>query len=400
MSPRRLKIAYLCDHSPLDRNLYSGGNARIYQALRRHVGDVTILPAGWGLAEPLRRLLHASPEAINLRARWRLHLALGRVIAREVHRALRRDRFDVLFTAYSFQSLAGVRPPYPLLRVFTADATPTGYKRSEVGQRFGSFLPAARLIDPLILRAERRIFRAQDLLLWPAEWQRQVARDLYALDDDRSVVVPWGANIDDPGPPGPVPLAPDGPLRLLFVGRDWFAKGGPLVLELARQLRARGVDARLAVVGTTPPADPAPWLDIHPSLDKADPAQNATFQALLSQAHFMVMASFESWGFAFCEASAHGLPSLALRTGGVPVRDGINGHALPPGASAEDFAAIIHSYLDAPPRYAALRQSARREYETHLNWNSWARRAGALMQAQLDRMDRGAAPDPKIFEPS
>ena len=99
MSEQRLKIAYLCDISPLNRNLYSGGNARIYDALRKHAGDVTILPNTWGTAEPVRRLVHAMPEAVNLRARWRTHLALSRLVGAGIRRELMKDRYDVLFGA-------------------------------------------------------------------------------------------------------------------------------------------------------------------------------------------------------------------------------------------------------------------------------------------------------------
>ena len=87
---RPLRIAYLCDISPLDRNLYSGGNARIHDALRRHAGEVTILPVTWGMAEPARRLIHALPEVANLRMRWRTHLALSRLTGAAVRRALAR----------------------------------------------------------------------------------------------------------------------------------------------------------------------------------------------------------------------------------------------------------------------------------------------------------------------
>ena len=383
MTPRALKIAYLCDFSPLDPNLYSGGNAHIYQALQRHAGEVTILPVHWGLAEPLRRLMHSLPDAVNLRARWRLHLALGRVIAAKFHKELRRQRYDVLFTAYSFQSLAGIRPPYPMVMAFTSDATPTGYKRSEIGQSFGSFFRPMRLIDPLVLRAERRIFSAQDLLLWPGQWQKQTSDALYGLKDSQSVVVPWGGNVADPGAAEMLPVARGGPVRLLFVGRDWKAKGGPLVLEAVEELRRAGVDARLSVVGCTPPVQRRDWVEVHPALDKAVPEQLATFQGLFRRAHFMFMASFESWGFAFCEASAYGLPSLALRVGGVPVRDGVNGHALAPGAGAGDFAAIVEGYLEDPAAYLQLRRSTRAEYEAHLNWDAWGRRVAGLMRAKL-----------------
>ncbi|MCP5037830.1 MAG: glycosyltransferase family 4 protein [Rhodobacteraceae bacterium] len=384
MENRRLKIAYLCDWTPLDRNLYSGGNARIYDALCEHVGEVTILPNSWGFAEPVRRLLHKMPDAINLRARWRLHLALGRIIAQGVRRELLRNRYDVLFTAYSFQSLARVKPPYPMVTAFTADATPTGYKRSEIGQSFDNYMSLSRLLDPLILEAERRIFSAQDLLLWPAEWQKQTADELFGLKNAQSVIVPWGANIDDPGAAAEVSLDPKQPLNLLFIGRDWFAKGGPMVLEMTEKLRNDGVDARLSIVGCTPPVVlPGDWVQVTPSLDKAKPGDLAQLNALYRKAHFLVMASFESWGFAFCEASAYGLPSLCLKTGGIPVKDGVNGHALAPGSTSEDFAAVLHRYLSNPTAYSALRQTTRREFEAHLNWDAWAHRVSELLHERL-----------------
>lgn len=377
----RPSIAYLCDFSPLDTNSYSGGNNRIHEALRTHVGDVTVLDNGWGMAEPVRRLMHALPEAINLRLRWRMHLVLSRTIARHVQRQLVAGRFDVLFCAYSFQSLMNVRVPPGMTSVFTADATPTTYKRSEIGQSFGSYLAVSRLLDPLILGAERRIFQATDLTLWPTEWMKSGADALYGLNDAQSRVIPWGANIT---PPPAMDLAPrisrDRPVQLLLVGRDFLAKGGALVVEVYDALRDRGVAVSLDVIGGAPPAAfMRPGLTHHGHLNKAVPAELARFQDIMARAHFMVQPSFESYGFAFCEASAYGLPSLCLRVGGVPVRDGVNGHALPIGSDAEDFAERITGYLDRPDAYAALRKSARAEFDQRLNWDAWGQSVARIL---------------------
>ncbi|WP_425040748.1 glycosyltransferase family 4 protein [Primorskyibacter sp. S187A] len=382
--PDRLRIAYICDFSPLDTNSYSGGNNRIYNALQKHVGDVTILDAGWGMAEPLRKLCHALPEAINLRLRWRLHLALSRTIARHVHRQLMAEPFDVVFCAYSFQSMMNVRVPARMTSVFTADATPTTYKRSEVGESFGSFIKASRLLDPMILNAERRTFQPIDLTLWPTDWLKSGADDLYDLPHETSIVIPWGANIDAP-PRMDLPprLAQGKPVRLLLVGRDFHAKGGPLVLSVLEQLRHRDIDAQLDIIGAVPDGIELPEaVTFHGLLNKSSPGGLQKFQSIMSAAHFLVQPSFESYGFAFCEASAYGLPSLCLRVGGVPVRDGINGHALPAGASAQDFAALIQRYLASPDSYAALRESSRAEYENALNWDRWGERVADVLHAK------------------
>ena len=380
---RPLKIAYLCDISPEHTQPYSGGNARMHRALSERA-EVTVLPQAWGLAEPVRQAIYRLPDAAQLRTRWRMHLALARVIAAPLSRQIATGGFDAVFCAYSFQSLSRLRTPPGVLRVFTSDATPTIYKRSEIGRAFGSSLTSRLLLDPLTRRAEHRVFSGLDLMLCPSGWLCAEAKALYRLRPGIAHTLPWGANIADPGTPPPRPITRDQPVELLVIGRDWFAKGGPLAFDTMKALRSRGHDARLTVIGATPP-------DFHMNehvtalgpLDRSKPEDAALFRATLRAAHFLVQPSFESYGFAFCEAAAFGLPSLCLDIGGVPVRDGTTGHPLPPGSGPQDFAARIAEYIENPGSYAALRQSARSEYETRLNWPAWAEGALSLMQEKL-----------------
>jgi glycosyltransferase involved in cell wall biosynthesis len=376
-----LRLAYLCDFSPMNAALYSGGNTRLFQALCDHVGEVEVLPNHWGLAEPIRWLIERTPEAIAIRLRWRVHLMLAPLISRVVTRALRRGDYDVLFCAYSYQSLYRVKVPEGMVVAYTSDATPSVYKNSVIGRSFGSYLRFSRLIDPLIEATERSVFRAADLLIWPSNWLRERAQERYGLDPDKAVKVPWGANIDRPEPdPDPPRLERDGPLKLLFVGRDWYAKGGPTTLATMEELRASGIDCRLTIVGSDPEeARGRDGVTIHPNLDKSDPEQLALFQSLYRQSHFMVLPSYESFGFAFCEASAFGLPSLCLSVGGIPIDNGMNGHALDREASSRDFARQIMEYWDAPEKYDALRLTTRAEYETALNWDVWGKRVAGLL---------------------
>ncbi len=374
-----LKIAYLCDLSPLEGWTYSGGNARIYNALHQQGAEIDIITPSWFAAEPLRRMIHRMPDSINLRARWRAHLLLSRIIGRGVSNLLKATQYDVLFCPYSFQSLAHVKSPKDTLQVFTADATPTVYRQSKIGQAFKSNA-VSRRFDPMITRAETTIFQSSDLNLWPSVWQKERADSAYGLEAEKSLVVPWGANIPKPAGQTTSPPPTKGTLHLLLVGRDWFAKGGPLVFETLVALRKRGINAHLSVIGCVPPPfHTNDAMTVYPSLDKTDPTQFAQFEALFRAAHFLVMPSFESYGFAFCEASAYGLPSICLKLGGIPVIDGVNGHALETTVTADDFANCLQSYLGAPTRYSDLRKSARQYYETTLNWTAWGERVMALI---------------------
>ncbi len=373
---QRLKIAYLCDQDPKDPHTYSGGNARLYNTLQEHVGDVHILNQSWYWAEPIRWLVKRMPLAIVMRAQWRLHLAFAPIIARGVRKELAKGDFDVVFGAYSFHSLYKLHPPKNILTLYTSDATPTAYKNSMIGENFGSFWSVSRRLDPLILNAEKDVFQNTDLMLWPSQWLKDEADMLYGLSDGNSLHISWGANIVSPDAEAtPLTLTTDKPIELLMIGRNWHAKGGQISYETMQILREKGLNARLTVIGCTPPEECcSDHMTVHPNLDKSIPEQLAIFTNALRSAHFFVMPSFESFGFAFCEASAYGLPSLCYRIGGVPVRDGINGHVFPVGSDVVCFAAKILHYLDHPNDYVALRQNCRKEFEDHLNWRVWGQK--------------------------
>ncbi|MCA0962660.1 glycosyltransferase family 4 protein [Salipiger bermudensis] len=395
MSEQRLKIAYLCDFSPLDRFMYSGGNAHMYRALQRHAGEVTILSRSWGLAEPVRRGIARLSDPMQMRLRWRAHLALAPVIARKVRAELSHARYDVLFGTYAFHALHRVTPPYPLVTAFSSDATQTIYRNSEIGSQFGSKYPGGRAFDAWVERCEAEVFNSTDLMFWPSEWLKSGADARYGLDPERSLMVPWGAGIRTAPEVSPAPFGRGLPVRLLLIGRDWFAKGGPTAFDTMTLLRARGVDARLTVIGCQPPeCHRNEWVTVHPQLDKGMPDEMAVFERVFAEAHFLVQPSYESYGFAFCEASAYKLPSLCLNVGGVPVRDGVNGHALPPESGPPDFAAMIERYLEAPDEYLALARSARQEFEDHLNWDAWGRTVAAHLRAGVARLHgKGAERD-------
>lgn len=393
MSEQRLKIAYLCDFSPLDRFMYSGGNAHMYHALQRHAGEVTILSSSWGLAEPVRRGIARLSYPMQMRLRWRLHLALAPVIARKVRSELSRGRYDVLFGTYAFHALHRVRSPYPLVTAFSSDATQTIYRKSEIGAQFESRYPGGRALDSWVERCEAEVFRSTDLMFWPSQWLKTAADDRYGLDPERSLMVPWGAGIKTVPSVRPSTLGRGLPLRLLLIGRDWFAKGGPIAFDTMKLLRARGVDARLTVIGCEPPDfHRNEWVTVYPQLDKAKPDEMSVFEQVFAEAHFLVQPSYESYGFAFCEASAYKLPSLCLNVGGVPVRDGVNGHALPPESGPPEFAALIERYLEAPEEYDALARSARQEFEDHLNWDAWGRTVAEHLREGVARL-RGQGAD-------
>jgi len=85
--------------------------------------------------------------------------------------------------------------------------------------------------------------------------------------------------------------------------------------------------------------------------------------------------SLEGFGLVYLEAAAHGLPTVAHRTGGVPeaVRDGVTGLLVDP-ADRPALAAAIARLINEPALRANLAAAAR----VRARERSWADNANAL----------------------
>lgn len=235
-------------------------------------------------------------------------------------------------------------------------------------------------------RLERNTISRADLILYPSHWAAESAVRDYGADPARVHVVPWGANLEEaPDRDSVLGCRKPGPCRMLLVGVNWKEKGADIAIEILAELNDRGVEAELVICGCTPPKSVTQaGLTIIPYLDKNEPAQRNRLEQLYRDADFFLLPTrADCFAIVLCEAAAHGVPSIARATGGVPhaVREGKTGVLVPPNATKADYAGVIAEIFANPKRLARLRQSSRDAYETELNWQAWGRRVSDLIQA-------------------
>ncbi|MGX5734880.1 glycosyltransferase family 4 protein [Bosea thiooxidans] len=286
---------------------------------------------------------------------------------------------DIVFAPAGSTFAWGVPVDVPL--VYASDATFRLVENYHPNYR--NLSQAARNIAE---RLERDTIARADLLLYPSKWAAESAVKDYGADRAKVHIIPWGANLE---------AAPDrgcalgerrpGPCRLLFVGANWEEKGADIAVGTLNELRARGVDAELVICGCTPLKPCAQeGLTIIPFLDKSDRVQRERLSQLYRDADFFLLPTrADCYGIVFCEAAAHGVPSVAPATGGVPgaVSDGETGILLPPSGTKLDYATVIADVFADRDRLARMRQSCRDAYEARLNWQAWGRRFSGLVQA-------------------
>ena len=232
---------------------------------------------------------------------------------------------------------------------------------------------------------EREAMRRAKVLTYPSHWAQQSALNDFGVAPEKVAVVPWGPN-------GQLPVRTEprtcvsGELRLLFVGVDWKRKGGEIALQTAQRLRQRGVACRLDVVGVDSSVlkdSPPDYVKFHGRLNKAEPSELALLHSLFDAAHlFLLPTKAEALGMVFAEAAAVGLPSISFATGGVTtvVKHAETGLLLPPGSTADDFAAAIQQLVSDASKYEAFSRNAIEDSHKRLNWDVWAQMIRAICE--------------------
>jgi alpha-maltose-1-phosphate synthase len=187
----------------------------------------------------------------------------------------------------------------------------------------------------------------------------------YGIDPVRVRVVGAGANVSAEA----APRRDDG-ATIVFVGKDWRRKGGPVLAKAFERLRRFLPRARLLIAG---PAEPAglPERGLH-----LGPIGLDELTGLLAQATvFALPALREPFGLALLDAMARGVPCVGTRVDAIPeiVVDGETGLLVPPGdpaALAEALAALLRD----PARARAMGARGRERVQRRFLWSHVAER--------------------------
>jgi glycosyltransferase involved in cell wall biosynthesis len=376
VSRRRILFAYGQDAE--DITTQSGRPHSILAQLRARANVVNVSPLNQSairLLAPLELLFGAFGRVYHPDRDW-LYL---RQLARQVERTAAAQRCDVVFSPGSL-AVSLLRSDAPI--VFCADA-PFG----AMIDFYHYYSNVAPLYRKRGFQQEAEAHRRCAAAIYPSRWAADIAIKLHGAAPERTHVIPFGANVDAPPTEGidrMLDARGSTPLRVLFIGRDFARKGGPLTVEACRLARKAGREVILHVVGVRAEVVPAdPFIVTHGVLDMRQDAQRTTLQKLLSTCHVLFTPSrAEAYGLCFCEASAFAMPSLTTKVGGIPtiIEDGVTGWTLSLEADAAAFAEKLLEMSADPERYRAMAWRARRDYEARLNWTVFTDRLWRILE--------------------
>jgi alpha-maltose-1-phosphate synthase len=212
-----------------------------------------------------------------------------------------------------------------------------------------SYLKASRRVLAESWQNEQTFYRRVHLVFTMSEWLRQSMIQDFGANPENVFAVGAGPNlsyarqlIDSP------PVDTQRMKTILFVGVDFEGKGGPMLIQVFRQVRKHVPDAKLQIVGCNVPLD-EPGVEVVGVLDKSDRRQEARLRQLYEEASvFALPTRFDCFGIAFVEAMYHRLPCLGSNICAIPelIRNGETGYILPPQDASQWTDKIIQLLRD------------------------------------------------------
>ena len=392
-SMKGIRAALVSYGNPRDIATWSGIPFHMLRVLESRFDIALVVEKPWASwFAPLGRVL----KAVTLRRfQYNASAWFTRAASAQSRAALKAARPDVVFAVSTFSMAHALTADHRVINI--ADSTVRqmiGYYNSFTHNIGGG----ARAADAIEAKTIREAF----LSLYPSSWARDSAINDYGAEPDRTLNIAWGSNMT-----GRATIArslPTGPVRLLFVGAEWERKGGPMAIDIANALAARGVACQLDIVGadavvlngaTDREALGSAEIVFHGFLRKSNSADAAKLDALFADATFFLLPTrAECFGIVFAEAAALGLPVVSIATGGVTsaVRSEVTGLLLPLTASASEFADAITDITRTPGRYAAMSQAAINDARDRLDWDVWADAVEVAVRARLESVSRETIP--------
>ncbi len=223
---------------------------------------------------------------------------------------------------------------------------------------------------------EKRGFEACKKAMFSSGWAANSAMQHYKVPSDKTVVIQFGSNMDG------IALSEwqtvfeekmNKPLRLLLPAVEFNRKGGDIAVEALKILLAKGIDAKLVLVGMDIPEtiQHIPELDHIPFISKETMEGRQQMEGLFRDSHFLILPTkMDCSPVVLSEAAVYGLPALASNLAGIPsvVEDGSTGFLFPVDAGPEEYASRIIEIWTDKERYRTMAVNAFQRGSELLNW--------------------------------
>lgn len=383
-----INITHITECNPFNADSASGTLYWIAKSLREK--ELELMMRTWHVNLPQRLLPPLTEFALRCKQIW-LQLLTGSEfdtnllserahhLAKILKKPLKQLKGDVILTTLS-----------PVAGAYLETEIPIVYWTDHIYPAIANFYPSNRFHhantqwDGNIIT--RDCLHNAKRLIFSSEWAARTAVEFYGIKKNKIQVIPFGPNLDTSHQFADIKKIIQARskkcIKLLFVGKDWYRKGGDIVLEVAAALHQSGIAVLLTIVGCKPDIKFLSYIKCEEFLSKNKEEEVNRLKQLYREAHFLFVPSrAESYGMVFCEANAFGVPCISTYVGGIPeiIKDGINGMTFSLETTVQQYCDYIVNLMANRTAYEDLALSAFNEYETRLNWKTACRQFKELV---------------------
>lgn len=299
----------------------------------------------------------------------------------------RAEPIDLLFGVCASTAMSDLRTDLPILYFSDATAPIVHATYPRAAARSAAYRNAVAQIERAALaRATHAAFASPQA--------RDSAVNDLGVPAEHTSVIPMGAHITPPDPArvrAPVEPPTNRECRLLIVAADPVRKRVDLAVRATETLNARGIAARLTVIGPgTPMARRSAFVECVGPLRIANPDCAQRHREALRACHLQLLPSVgEAFGIAPAESAHYARPSIVSDAGGLPsvVHHDRTGLVLPVAADHRAWADAIAQLVQDPDRYRRYSVGALARARSELNWSAWAASTVRVMRSIAGRAE-------------
>jgi glycosyltransferase involved in cell wall biosynthesis len=347
-----MRVGFACLWDKVPERNWSGTSWKLRGALERWA-DVTDLGVRYSAVQTLLKYTHLARHGRSRITTYQWSPLWDRIVQKKLRSSLRKAQVDAVI---EIGDLARLDVPYYLYQDLNFEVLERFY---DPVQKMVPYFPGIDL-DTIKRRRDReqKIYETASGVFAMSEWFANTLVEWSGISPEKVTVVYAGLNVLG-APPDKRDEAEAktarGDAKLLFVGSDFFRKGGDIVLKALALLRRECLpNVQLTVAG------PDRWplaADIPEGVIFVGSCTTADIAQLYQEHDLFVMPSrFEAFGIAFIEALAHGVPVIGRSAFAMPeiIRPGKNG-TLVHTDDPRELASAIMAILDDPAvqRYTA-----------------------------------------------
>lgn len=365
---KKIKIAFVTASNPRDKKTWSGIYYQMYQNLKNNVEKVDCIgPIPLFFIKAMAVTNRLSKFIFKKGYNYKNSIVLSYIHSKYIQFKLAGKSYDYIFAPAASTEVAYLNTKIPI--IYCSD--------SSFGQMNDYYDTYSNLFNFSAKESnfiEQKAISNASYFSYPSNWAKQYVENNYNFNGPIQMI-PFGANIEEKHIKFiPKTINKNEAINVLFLGVDWYRKGGELVFDVFLQLLESGYNINLTVCGCIPPVKHNK-MRVIPFLNKNKESDLEKLSEIFIESHFLFLPSkAECFGIVFCEASAYGVPSITRNTGGISnaVYNGVNGYCLDEEAQAKEYFSLIQNLIANETEYKELSLSSRELYNSKLNWQSWS----------------------------